>query len=98
MRCLGEHFGYPLIQALPRSTGHHKRLGMNFRRDAKHQFARRLFFRFAARGLAVGKVVVDGGCETLFKSCDCLAMKTDTVLNSQNPPYKDVVTGLRAGE
>jgi hypothetical protein len=67
---------------------------MYLRRDAKHEFARRLFFRLAAHCLAVGKVVVYGGGETLFESCDCLAMKTDTVLNSQNPPYKDVVTRI----
>ena len=51
---LGEHLSRPLVQALARCTGHHKRPGMYLRRDAKHESARRRFFRLAAHGLAVG--------------------------------------------
>ena len=94
MGSLGKHLSRPLVQALARCASRHKRLRMDLRRDAKHEFARRRFFRLAAHGLAVGKIVVYGGCEALFEGYDCLAMKTDTVLNSQNPSHKDVVTRI----
>ena len=39
MGSLGKHLTRPLIQTFARCPGHHKRLGMYLRRDAKHEFA-----------------------------------------------------------